>query len=232
MIVALVIAVSAVALVLGAVWGACLNLNKKTEGFIVALAGGALIVSIMDELIRPSVGPLRLGLVIVMVLLGAGLFALLDYQVEHRLRSSGGAGLMLAVTLDGIPENLALGSALIGADGLAVAALAGSIFLSNLPEAAGGAKQMIDDGKSRTATLALWSAVAVLLAAAALLGNLGLSDAPEPILAAIKCVAAGAVLASLATEVFPKAYRIEAQWSGLAIAIGLSIALVLSELGS
>lgn len=84
----------------------------------------------------------------------------------------GGSGLLVAITLDGIPENLALGVALIGAGPLQVAVLSGSIFLSNLPEAAGGAKEMSKQGKSKVKVLALWSAIAALLSAAALSGNL------------------------------------------------------------
>ncbi|TMV15399.1 zinc transporter [Arenibacterium halophilum] len=231
MTVLIVICITTAALILGALWGAYVGLGRRTEGFVVALAGGALIVSVMDELIRPSVDPLTLWGAIAAILAGAALFSAGDYWVNERLRNSGGAGMMLAVTLDGVPENLALGSALIGADALAVAALAGSIFLSNLPEAAGGARQMISDGRSRWQVLALWSAVAALLAAAAYGGYAGLSNAPKPLLATINCFAAGAVLASLATEVFPKAFREDSEWTGIAVAIGLSLALALSQLG-
>ncbi len=59
---------------------------------------------------------------------------------------------LAAITLDGIPENLALGVALIGAGPLQVASLSGSIFLSNLPEAAEGAQEMAN-GRSKLKVL-------------------------------------------------------------------------------
>ncbi|MCB1339902.1 MAG: zinc transporter [Pseudooceanicola sp.] len=230
MTVFLVIAVTSAALILGALWGSYLHLSKKVEGFIVALAGGALIVSVMDELIRPALSDLPLLGVIGTVLAGAGIFSALDALVGERFGNRGGIGLLLAVTLDGVPENLALGSALIGTGALGVAALAGSIFLSNLPEAAGGAKKMIGQGYSKAAVVGLWAGVAALLSVAALGGYFALEDAPEGLIAAIRCLAAGAVLASLATEVFPNAFRDDAQWTGIAVAIGLSLALALSQL--
>ena len=83
------------------------------------------------------------------VFVGAITFTILDYLVKVKWGSKSGGGLLAAITLDGIPENLALGVALIGAGPLSVAALSGSILLSNLPEAAGGAKEMAEDDNSK-----------------------------------------------------------------------------------
>ena len=49
-----VVAVSA-ALIAGALWGIYGKISSKAEGFIIALAGGALIVSLVSELIQPAV---------------------------------------------------------------------------------------------------------------------------------------------------------------------------------
>lgn len=230
MIVLAVVLIVSFALLAGAAWGAWLGIGERTEGFIVAMAGGALIVSVMDELIRPSTDSAPLWIVVAAVAFGALLFTGLDYWVKSRLSGAGGMGLLLAVTLDGVPENLALGTALIGAEPLTVAALAGSIFLSNLPEAAGGARQMTADGMSRGRVLALWGGTAALLSVAALGGYHGLSEAPDEVLAAIRCVAAGAVTASLATEVFPQAFKDDSYWTGVAVAAGLILALLLGQL--
>jgi len=45
----LVVLVVSGALLLGAVWGIYGSLSKATEGFLVALAGGALLVSAVLE---------------------------------------------------------------------------------------------------------------------------------------------------------------------------------------
>ena len=137
---------------------------------------------------------------------------------------------MAALTIGGTPENLALGVALIGAGPLQVASLSGSIFLSNLPEAAGGAQEMAE-GRSRARVMALWTATAVLLSVAALVGNLALDDVPSSALGLIRCFAAGAVVASLSTEVFPKAFREARYETGVATAAGLVLAIALDQLG-
>ncbi len=226
----IVIAVVSAALILGAIWGLYGNLSKQTEGFLVALAGGALIVSAVLELINPAIEQAETGIALAVVFAGALIFTGLDYLVKKKWGSNGGGGLLAAITLDGIPENLALGVALIGADALAVAALSGSIFLSNLPEAAGGAKEMSENGSSKNKILALWSATALLLSLAAFIGNWLLADVGEDTLAYIRCFAGGAVVASLAIEVFPKAFKNDQYWTGVAAALGLILAFYLNSL--
>ncbi|GGL51429.1 hypothetical protein [Wenxinia marina] len=227
----LVIAVTTAALLAGAAWGALAGMGKRVEGFLVALAGGALIASLMSELIEPAADVIAVPIVGLWVLVGAVGFTGLDWGLEKLTSGGGGIGLALAVTFDGIPENLALGTALIGAGPLEVAALAGSIFLSNLPEAAGAGRDMVQDGWKKGRVMALWGGVAAILVAAALAGNLLLRGAPDDTLSAIRCVAAGAVVASLATEVFPGAFREDSYWTGVAVAIGLVLSLLLSALG-
>lgn len=227
--VAVIVVVSA-ALVAGAAWGIYGTLPPRLEGFIVAVAGGALIVSAVLELVEPATHQAPLWAVVGCVLGGAGVFVGLDTLVDRTIGSESGAGLLAAITLDGIPENLALGVALIGAGPLQVAALSGSIFLSNLPEAAGGARAM-RKGRSRGRVLALWTATAVLLSVAAIAGNLLLTDVPDAALGLIRCVAGGAVTASLATEVFPKAFKEDSYLAGIATAVGLVLAISLDQIG-
>ncbi|AJE48349.1 ZIP family metal transporter [Celeribacter indicus] len=230
MTLAILAAVSA-ALLIGALWGVWRPPSEGTEGFLIALAGGALIVSVMSELVEPASEKIAFPLLAAALLGGAVCFVLADRYVMKNLGAESGGGLLLAVTLDGIPENLALGVALIGADPLMAASLAGSIFLSNLPEAAGGARGMVSDGISGSRVLAIWTGTAVILALAALAGKLALANVGEQPLAIIRTFAGGVVAASLATEVFPKAYREDKLWTGLAIALGLLAAHGLSKLG-
>ncbi|HEU5036867.1 MAG TPA: hypothetical protein VFT70_07675 [Nocardioides sp.] len=230
MLTVLVIGVVSAALVAGAAWGAYGRLPAPLEGFIVALAGGALMISAVLELIEPSSHVVSIWAASGLVIAGAVVFGALDHLIERR-SSGGGGGLLAAITLDGIPENLALGVALIGTGPLGAAALSGSILLSNLPEAAGGARQMTTDGRSKAAVLGLWAATAVLLSAAALAGNLLMGGASESTLGLIRCFAGGAVVGSLAIEVFPKAFRESGYSTGLAVALGLVMALYLDQLG-
>lgn len=232
MLTAIIILVVSGALILGAVWGLYGRLPGPVEGFVVALSGGALIISAVLELIDPATRQTSLWAALALVLIGATVFAVVDFLVDEVWGSDSGGGMLTAVTLDGIPENLALGAALIGAGPLQAVALSGSIFLSNLPEAAGGAKEMSEEGWSHGKVLLLWAATAAILSAAALAGNWLLAGFSDDVLALIRCFAGGAVIASLATEIFPKAFQENAHWAGIATAIGLVVALYLDQLGS
>lgn len=226
----LVIVVVSGALVAGAALGIYGGLSDEAEGFLVALAGGALLISAVLELIEPATKMAAVWAVLLVVLVGAAAFSGLDYLVDERWGSGNGGGLLAAITLDGIPENLALGVALISTGPLQVAALSGSILLSNLPEAAGGAKAMSGSDRSDRAVFGVWGATAALLALAALAGNLLLSGAPKELLALLQAFAGGAVVASLATEVFPKAFKKDSYLAGMATALGLVIAIGLDQL--
>ncbi len=70
------------------------------------------------------------------------------------------------MTLDGIPENLAMGVALL--EGSAVTLLV-AIFASNLPEAIVGAEKMREEYGAQEVVL-IWTATAVLLAIAVVVG--------------------------------------------------------------
>ncbi len=221
------------ALIVGAIWGLYGKFRARTEGVIVAIAGGALLLSIVLELVQPAIEKSSMITAVIGVLAGAALFAVVDYLIDEKWGSQSGGGMLAAVTLDGIPENLALGVALIGAGATEAAALAGSILLSNLPEAASGARSMRENQNfPRLRILGIWSGTAVILSAAALFGNSFLAPLNSDMLAFISCLAAGAVTASLTTEVLPKAHEQARHWAGFATAIGLLLALLLHSLGN
>ena len=226
----LVVVVVSAALIAGALWGIYGKISGKTEGFVIALAGGALIVSLVSEMIQPAIAQSNLWVGLGSVAAGAVVFSVVDFWIDEKWGPEGGGGLLAAITLDGVPENLALGVALIGAAPIEVTALAGAIMLSNLPEAAGGAKQMVGNGLSKGKTLGLWTLTALILSAAAIIGYFALDGVSPHVLAATRCFAAGAVVASLATEVFPKAYKEDHHMAGIATAIGVILAVLLGQL--
>jgi len=121
------------------------------------------MISAVLELIEPASHVAPFWAVSALVMGGAASFAALDHLIKQRWGGDSGGGLLAAITLDGIPENLALGVALISTGPLGAAALPGSILLSNLPEAAGGSREMSAGGRSKPAVMGLWAATAALL---------------------------------------------------------------------
>ena len=138
------------------------------------------------------------------LLVGAATFIAVDVLLQRRAGAqAAGLALVAAVTLDGVPENLALG---VGLAESASYALLASIVLSNLPEAFSGAAKMREGGASSARVLSVWGVTAVLLAVALLVGRVAANVAPDQWLGMLTAFAAGAVLASLADSVMPQAY--------------------------
>ena len=104
-LVAVVAAVSS-ALLLGALWGLYGRLGDRTEGFVLAAGGGALMLAAVLELIVPAQQASSFEATAAVVLFGAAVFAGIDYLIDERWGDEGGGGLLAAVTLDGVLDFL------------------------------------------------------------------------------------------------------------------------------
>jgi ZIP family zinc transporter len=230
------------ALVIGSVLGAYWRAPTWLTGIALAFASGALISALAFELFEEAFhagGAARAGLGL---LAGAATFVVVNTALDRRVadpradqrdvvkeaaRRSGGVGfpLLAAVTLDGVPENTALGISLI--EGASVTLLV-AIFFSNLPESLVGAVAMRDDGYSRRAAIAIWAIAAVVLAAAVVLGRVALEGASPELVAVLLSFAGGAVLASLADTLMPEAFEHGKPWNAFATGAGFFLSFVLA----
>ncbi|HEX7255765.1 MAG TPA: hypothetical protein VF236_07540 [Gaiellaceae bacterium] len=127
------------------------------------------------------------------------------------------------MTLDGVPENLALGVTLATQGSIALLA---AIFFSNLAESLGGAAEMREGGDTPLRAIVLWTATAVLLALAVVGGRVlgGAGEAQGFLLA----FAGGAVLASLADTLMPEAYREGGPYVAFATVAGFLLSFLLA----
>lgn len=148
-------------------------------------------------------------------------------------RSAVGFALLAAVTLDGVPENTALGVSLLATAEVGVSAgsvaLLFAIFASNFPEALVGAIAMRASGRSPAFAIAIWSAAALLLTGAVVVGYAALRGVDATVLGWALAFAGGAVLASLADTLMPEAFERGRPASALATALGFVISFVLAE---
>jgi ZIP family zinc transporter len=190
-------------LLLGTAIGAAWRPPRRFVAALLAFAAGSLTAALALELFaeenQEDVVVAGVGLVA-----GATVFIVLAAALEHRWprERATGFALVAAVTLDGVPENLALGVTLAQQGSLALLA---AIFFSNLAESLGGTADMREGGDPALRAVLVWVAVAVLLAAAVFGGKLlGASGDFHGFLLAF---AGGAVLASLADTLMPEAYR-------------------------
>ena len=229
------------ALIIGAVVGSRVSPPRKVTGVLLAFASGALISALAVELFGEAVhlgGAWRAGLGL---LAGAAAFVAADAWLDRKVADNPGAeiretvqsgartgvgwALLAAVTLDGVPENLALGVSLV--EGASLTLLV-AIFASNLPEALVGAVAMRDEERSARSVLMIWTLCAALLAAAVVLGRALAGPLSDPVLAIALSFAGGAVLASLADTLMPEAFEHGRPLNAFATAAGFFLSFVLA----
>lgn len=245
------------ALVLGALAGGNLQIPKRVLAAMLAFAAGALICALAFELFEDSYEKGGIWRAALGLAAGAVIFTLISQRLDRlaegdvaedggsekldpdaastgkapsRASASGAAGLALlaAVTLDGVPENVALGVSLgEGAGGLALLV---AIFVSNFPEALVGSASMRAQGRSQRFIVSTWTACAVLLTFAVVVGAGPLSNASDETLSLPLAFAAGAVIASLADTLMPEAYEQGGPTVALSTAAGFVLSFVLATL--
>jgi zinc transporter, ZIP family len=228
------------ALVIGAVAGAYWSPPQPVLAAALAFASGALISALAFDLFEESFRAGGAWLSGIGLLGGAATFVSADMLLDRYIAGGGSSvsafALLAGVTLDGIPENTALGISLLETSGSGAIALLAAIFASNLPEALGGAVGMREQGRSKIFVIGVWTATAVLLAAAVVVGNGALKVMSEELgvmseepLAVLLSFAGGAVLASLADTLMPDAYREGGPLVAFATAAGFLLSFLISQ---
>ena len=229
------------ALVLGGVLGAYWRPPTQVTGVLLAFASGALISALCFELFpeafelggawRSGLGLLAGGTTFVLANAALDRWMAGSAKPEQREKvqrgASGGVGwaLLAAVTLDGVPENLALGVSLV--EGASITLLV-AIFFSNLPESLVGAQAMRSEGRSARIVILTWLACAVLLTLAVVLGRGIAGGLSDEVLAVALGFAGGAVLASLADTLMPEAFEHGRPLNAFATAAGFFLSFVLA----
>ena len=220
-------AIASSGLLLGALIGAYLDVPPLVVGSTLAFASGALITALAFDLFEPAFGTAGPWLAGGGLFLGVIVFTAVDWVLEERVggEESAGFALLASVTLDGVPENLALGVTLIG--GESPLALLAAIFASNFPEALDGAAFIVGEDHSELYAVGLWTATGAILAAAVVAGHALFTGVGENVLAFVRAFAGGAVLASIADEILPDAYERGGPLISLSTAAGFFLTFLL-----
>ena len=233
------------ALIIGGVVGSYVTPPKQVTGVLLAFASGALFSALAFELFSDAFelgGAWRAGLGL---LAGGATFVIVNTWLDSRVADSAkedqrekvrdaavptgavGFALLAAVTLDGVPENLALGVSLAG-DAESLTLLV-AIFFSNLPESLVGAVAMREGGMAPRLAVGTWAICGVLLALSVVLGRAVLSGASHHTLSFCLAFAGGAVLASLADTLMPEAFEHGKPWNSFATGAGFFVSFMLAE---
>jgi ZIP family zinc transporter len=217
-------AIASLGLVLGSAVGAFWQAPDRVVATVLAFAAGSLTAALAFELFEreqhDNLLVSSLGL-----LSGGAIFIVVDAWIERRWprKQATGLALLATVTLDGVPESLALGVTLAkeGSVTLLVA-----IFVGNIGEALGGAAEMRMGGEPARRTILLWVGVAVLLVGAVFAGKLVASGADTR--GFLLAFGGGAILAALSTTIVPEAYREGGPYVAFATVVGFLVSFLLS----
>jgi zinc transporter, ZIP family len=229
------------ALIVGAAVGTRWALPKHINAVLLAFASGALISALAFELFEEAFALGGAWRSSIALLVGAAVFVATDTWLdryvageegpEQREVAAAGArrglgwALLAAVTLDGVPENLALGVSLV--EGASVTLLV-AIFASNLPESIAGAVAMREGQLSARVTMLTWIACAALLTVAVIAGRVLAEPLSDEVLSLALGFAGGAVLASLADTLMPEAFEHGRPMNAMATAAGFLTSFVLA----
>ena len=217
-------AVAASSLVIGAALGLVREWPRELVGLVLGFGAGALISAVSFELAEEGI-KIAGGLP---VAIGLGVGAITYFVAAGRVASMGGGGaLALGAFLDGIPEQMVLGIGLASGEGVSGALLA-AIFVSNLPEAIGGAGDMRRQVHDPRKVIRAWVLIAACCAAATVVGY-GVADvASDDLQGGINGFAAGALIVMLVDSMIPEATEEAGRTTGLATTLGFAVAAGLS----
>ena len=216
-------ALAASSLVIGAVLGLVRPWPPKLIGLVLGFGAGALISAVSFELAEEGV-KIAGGLP---VAIGLGVGAMTYFVAAGRVAAMGGGGaLALGAFLDGIPEQMVLGIGLAGGQAVSAGLLA-AIFVSNLPEAIGGATDMRQQRRTPRQVIMAWILIAAFCTAATGVGYLG-GDTSDELQAGINGFAAGALIVMLVDSMIPEATEQAGRATGLVTTLGFAVAAGLS----
>ncbi|MEH1164616.1 ZIP family zinc transporter [Micromonospora sp. CPCC 205539] len=232
------------ALLVGAAAGWFARVPQRVTASIMAFGAGVLLSAVSFELIAEAHAqggllPTALGAAGGAVAYTLANVALARHGARHRKRSGdqqpsedeqpgSGSALAVGALLDGIPESVVIGASLLAGGTVSLVTVT-AVFLSNVPEGLSSAAGMRQAGRTRRYVFLLWTGIALLSGAAALLGNTLLGGAPPEVLAGITALAAGAILAMITDTMVPEAFEDAHLLVGLITVAGFLTAFALSH---
>ncbi|WCN81813.1 ZIP family metal transporter [Micromonospora sp. LH3U1] len=232
------------ALLVGAAVGWFARVPQRVIASIMAFGAGVLLSAVSFELIAEAHAqggllPTALGAAVGAAVYTLANLALARHGARHRKRSGdqqpsedeqpgSGSALAVGALLDGVPESVVIGASLLGGGTVSLVTVA-AVFLSNVPEGLSSAAGMRQAGRTRRYVFLLWTGIALISGAAALLGNTLLGGAPPEVMAGITALAAGAILAMITDTMVPEAFENAHLLVGLITVAGFLTAFALSH---
>ena len=205
-----------------------INFSRKVVLALTSFGAGILIAAAIFEMVIEAEKLVGLLWTIVAFIAGAVLFSFVDWLAEKK---GGGAGILLGMGMDSIPESLAIGAA-VSSIGSA-AALAILIGIQNVTEGVASFHEMKESNSPLKKIKNIFIATAIISIIPIIMGLVGLffmkgMNLPIGIILALS---AGGIFYMLHYDMIPKAHK-EKEWLttfgavlGFIIGFGISIGM-------
>ena len=190
---------------LGALIARKRNFSEQQILFFTAFGAGILMAAAIFEMVIEAETSLGITFTTLAFLAGAIIFTLADIIAEKK---GGGAGILLGIGLDSIPESLAMGAS-IAAAGPALA-LAILIGIQNVPEGIASYREMMtgktafnNNPRKALTAIGIVSIIPIFLGLVGLCYMQGMDD----VIAVILALSAGGIFYMLYYDMIPKAHK-------------------------
>lgn len=203
-----------------------INFSRRAVLALTSFGAGILIAAAIFEMVVEAEKLIGLLVTIIAFISGAILFSFLDWLAEKK---GGGAGILLGMGMDSIPESLAIGAA-VGSMGSA-AALAFLIGIQNVTEGVASFHEMKESNSPLHKIKNIFIATAIISIIPVIMGLVGLffMKGMETSIGIILALSAGGIFYMLHFDMIPKAHK-EKEWlttfgaiMGFIIGFGVSI---------
>ncbi len=228
-------------LIIGVILGTSFKIPQKIIAAIMAFGSGVLICALTFGLMEEAFKHGGFDAIIFGFLAGGGVFILGDFVIHRfggrnykksrknrKVRETNGKAIFFGAMLDGIPESIALGIALLSKNGIGIL-MVSAIFLSNLPESISSVDDLEKEGMSKKQIYLMWGIVSIVAVASTLLSYLFMGRLEANTLGIIEAFASGAILAMLADSMMPEAYENGGYLIGILTILGFLTAFILSK---
>jgi len=176
---------------------------------LTAFGAGLLMSAAIFQMVLEAEKDIGLVLTMISFASGAVIFTIADYIAEKK---GGGAGILLGIGLDSIPESLAIGASIAAAG--PITALAVIIGIQNIPEGIASYKEMMtgktafnNNPKKALGSIGIVSIIPIILGLVGLFYFQGM----QFIISIILALSAGGIFYMLYYDMIPKAHK-ERKW--------------------
>ncbi|MCR2762834.1 ZIP family zinc transporter [Microbacterium sp. zg.B48] len=239
--------IAAATLLLGAAIAWFVDIPQRAVAGILALGAGVLIATVAFELVDQAVSDGGVGPTAGGLLVGALLYIVADWLVSRpsqpatgapanivdrrstaRFASGTGAAIAIGALIDGIPESIVMGLAVLHGGGISIPIVV-AVAISNFPEGLGSTAALKRGGSSARRVALLWCGIALITVVATLLGYLAFQPASDAFIAFVIAIAAGGLLAMICNTMIPEAFEKQRTLTGLWATLGFLAAFLLHE---